>query len=207
MHHLRLLTTLFALLSSLGFAADPCPRPAKRSTLTLQEAAQQDEMLALTLEKASKECQSGAPAACADARQRCSSQQTFVSERAPRRDVTAFLGDLQGGWLGERYEPSEDFSRGIVDRPVPCEAHPASLLAAAQERKQSSQRRRRLVAEYERWFQWAEGVQARCFSALEDAQRSAAAAQERARQEAEEKTRAENERREKERQAQEAARR
>lgn len=177
--------TVALAVSPLTALAEPCPSPQKRSTLPLQEAAQQDEMLALALGKAGKECAGGVPAACAEARQRCATLQGFIDEKAAARDVTAFLADLQGGWLSESFRSSPELTAGFSELRADCEGDAASLAASGEARKRLSDRRRALLGEYERWYEWAQKVQAKCLAQQEEGEKKALLAQESARQDAE----------------------
>lgn len=166
---------VLVLLSSPARGAEPCQRPDRRDSLPLQEAAQQDEMLALALEKVAQSCAGGTAAACSDATEKCNNLLTFAADNAQRHDEARYRTDLTVLWFGQTYVTSTDLPPSRVHGVISCRGDANALRSAATERRQGGERHKLLAGEYERWFRWVQDGYKKCQAdtlALERAQRA-----------------------------------
>ena len=113
---------LWALVSGLihGAAqAAECESPPRRDPMALRESAQQDEMLALALDKVVQACSAaGTGETCVKSRSACADLARGTVERGSRHEEGVFLADLQRSLNGQRYaftDPGPASSAPAVD--------------------------------------------------------------------------------------------
>ncbi|MHB8875521.1 MAG: hypothetical protein ACYC8T_17695 [Myxococcaceae bacterium] len=165
MSHLTraLVLSFLVLFARAGLAqAAECETPPRRDPTALRESAQQDEMLALALDKALQACSAaGTGESCSKARAGCTELARATVERGSRHEEGVFLADLQRTLNGQRYvfaDPGPVPAHGLVS----CETGAADLGAAADSRRKASAHHQRVASEYEAYLKWSAGAFESC---------------------------------------------
>ena len=149
-----------------------CPNPVMRDKAPLLRGIDEDTNLAYLLQylvnclRASNPYGAPLPGACTQERAACRTEFQHHTATLSEHDEAPFVGDIDGGWLGRTYTPGRRDYEAPTDDTFSCdESDPAALEKMIAGRNQIAAHHRAVLAEWDRWWVWANSVARACASA------------------------------------------
>lgn len=150
-----------------------CPGPPMRDKAPLLRGIDEDKSLGYILDRLVNCLRAQNPygiappaGACESEREACRKELEHHNQTLADHDESPFVGDIEGGWLGQSYTPINRSYAAPVDDTFSCdETEPEKLARMSLGRVQIAIHHSSVLSEWDAWWSWANSVARSCRSA------------------------------------------